>query len=177
MPLLTTTGVSPSLHTWREYDCFMLQMLENILFTATRMPCSYTGSLNFTLLVLQSSKSWVKSKLRNGKETPWPLTGWLVSQPQSWVMSLQLPTGWCGGCGAFQRKVDASNQAPGSQTSLVLQRWGRKEKVTKYYWNLAGFETITTPKHKVEKLVEAYQDQIMKRNMSNKKSIEDRKKF
>ena len=92
MPLLTTTGVSPSLHTWREYDCFMLQMLENILFPATRMPCSYTGSLNFTLLVLQSRKNWVKSKLRNGKETPWPLTGWLVSQPQSWVMSLQLPT-------------------------------------------------------------------------------------
>ena len=50
-------------------------------------------------------------------------------------------------------------------------------KVLKYYWNLAGFETIATPKHKVEKLVEAYLDQLKKRNISNKNSIEERKKF
>ena len=36
---------------------------------------------------------------------------------------------------------------------------------------------LATPKHKVEKLVEAYKDQIKKRNMSNTKSLEDRKKF
>ena len=50
-------------------------------------------------------------------------------------------------------------------------------KVLKYYWNLAGYETLATPKHKVEKLVEAYQDQLKKRNMTNKKSVEERKKF
>ena len=50
-------------------------------------------------------------------------------------------------------------------------------KVLKYYWNIAGFETVAYPPHKVAKLVEAYQDQLKKRNMSNKKTIEDRKKF
>ena len=59
MPLLTTTGVCPSLHTWREYDCLLLQLPENILFPATRRRRSDTGSLNFTL---PSSKSWVRSK-------------------------------------------------------------------------------------------------------------------
>ena len=138
MPLLTTKGVSPSLHTWREYDCFMLQMLENIQFPATRMPCSYTGSLNFTLLVLQSSKSWVKSKL---KEMARRLHDhWLIglSTVNFSIDSRFLnfvPTWWrCGGCVTFQWRIDASHKAPGPQYLFVLQRWGGKRKMACQAW-------------------------------------------
>ena len=63
-----------------------------------------------------------------------------------------------------------SNVTPGEITSKVSE-------VIKHYWSLAGFETVSSPKNKIDKLLKDYQYQHKKKNMSNKKSLEDKKKF
>ena len=63
-----------------------------------------------------------------------------------------------------------SNVTPGEITSKVTE-------VIKHYWSLAGYETLSSPKNKISKLIQDYQYQHKKRNMTNKKSLEDRKKF
>ena len=63
-----------------------------------------------------------------------------------------------------------STVTPGEITSKVTE-------VIKHYWSLAGYETLSSPKNKITKLLQDYQYQHKKRNMSNKKSLEDRKKF
>ena len=45
------------------------------------------------------------------------------------------------------------------------------------YWNLAGFETVVSPKNVIAKLVKAYQDQLKNKTKENKKSLDDREKF
>ena len=50
-------------------------------------------------------------------------------------------------------------------------------KIVKYYWNLAGFETVVSPKNVIAKLVKAYQDQLKNKTKENKKSLDDREKF
>ena len=64
-----------------------------------------------------------------------------------------------------------STVTPGEITSKVT------EVIKHYWWCLAGYETLSSPKNKITKLLQDYQYQHKKRNMSNKKSLEDRKKF
>ena len=92
-----------------------------------------------------------------------PFSGRLMPPTKLQVLKLHL---------FFRDEAGKKNQnvSKGEITAKVV-------KVLKYYWNIAGFETVAYPPHKVAKLVEAYQDQLKKRNMSNKKTIEDRKKF
>ena len=92
-----------------------------------------------------------------------PFSGRLMLPTKLQVLKLHL---------FFRDEAGKKNQnvSKGEITAKVV-------KVLKYYWNIAGFETVAYPPHKVAKLVEAYQDQLKKRNMSNKKTIEDRKKF
>ena len=63
-----------------------------------------------------------------------------------------------------------STVTPGEITSKVTE-------VIKHYWSLAGYETLSSPKNKISKLLQDYQYQHKKRNMSNKKSLEDKEKF
>ena len=92
-----------------------------------------------------------------------PFSGKLMLPTKLQVLKLHL---------FFRDEAGKKNQnvSKGEITSKVM-------KVLKYYWNLAGFETLADPRFKVTKLVECYQDQLKKRNMSNKKSLEERKKF
>ena len=64
-----------------------------------------------------------------------------------------------------------STVTPGEITSKVT------EVIKHYWWCLAGYETLSSPKNKITKLLQDYQFQHKKRNMSNKKSLEDKKKF
>ena len=72
----------------------------------------------------------------------------------------------------FRDKAGKKNQnvSKGEITAKVV-------KVIKYYWNIAGFETVVSPKNFIAKLVESYQVQLKKKNMMNKKTLEDRKTF
>ena len=63
-----------------------------------------------------------------------------------------------------------STVTPGEITSKVTE-------VIKHYWSLAGFETVSSPKNKIAKLLQTYQTHHKSRNLTNKKSQEDRKKF
>ena len=63
-----------------------------------------------------------------------------------------------------------STVTPGEITSKVTE-------VIKHYWSLAGFETVSSPKNKIAKLLQTYQTHLKSRNLTNKKSQEDRKKF
>ena len=63
-----------------------------------------------------------------------------------------------------------STVTPGEITSKVTE-------VIKHYWSLAGYETVSSPKNKIAKLLKDYQYQHKKKNMANKKSLEDRNKF
>ena len=93
-------------------------------------------------------------------------TGWLVSQPLSWITSL-LPSYKHGDdveVGPFSGRLMLPTKLQVLKLHLFLrdeagkknQNFRSAKSMPKYYWNLAGFE---------------------KRNMSNKKSLEDRKKF
>ena len=129
MPLLTTTGVGPSLHTWREYDCLTCYNCRKI-FPATS---SHTSHRGFSQIHTAATfyKIQVKVKSKPSIMARRLHDHWMIGISTS-VLNYEFTTflqtwGWCGG-GAFQWKIDASNQAPGSQTSLVLKRWGWKEK-------------------------------------------------
>ena len=63
-----------------------------------------------------------------------------------------------------------STVTPGLITSKVTE-------VIKHYWILAGYETLSSPKNKIAKLLQDYQYQHKHSKMSNKKSLEDRKNF
>ena len=54
---------------------------------------------------------------------------------------------------------------------------GKVEKVVKHYWKLAGFDTVSSTWTKISKLLDDYKDQQKKRNMTNKKSLEGRKRY
>ena len=51
------------------------------------------------------------------------------------------------------------------------------EVIIKHYWVLAGYETVSSPKNRIAKLLKDCQFQHKKKNMSNKKSLEVRSKF
>ena len=63
-----------------------------------------------------------------------------------------------------------SNVTPGEITSKVSE-------VIKHYWNLAGFETVSSSKNRITKLCDNYKDQLKKKNMTNPKTQRDRKTF
>ena len=54
---------------------------------------------------------------------------------------------------------------------------GKVGKFIKHYWVLAGYETVSSPKNRIAKLLKDCQFQHKKKNMSNKKSLEVRSKF
>ena len=60
-----------------------------------------------------------------------------------------------------------STVTPGEITSKVTE-------VIKHYWSLAGYETLPSPKNKISKLLQDYQYQHKKRNMSNKRKRRQR---
>ena len=62
------------------------------------------------------------------------------------------------------------NVTPGEITSKVSE-------VIKHYWNLAGFETVSSSKNRITKLCDNYKDQLKKKNMTNPKTQRDRKTF
>ena len=63
-----------------------------------------------------------------------------------------------------------STVTPGEITSKVTE-------VIQHYWSLAGFKTVSSPKNKITKLLQSYQSHHKNRNLTNKKSLEDRKQF
>ena len=63
-----------------------------------------------------------------------------------------------------------STVTPGEITSKVSE-------VIKHYWVLAGYETVSSPKNKIAKLLKDYQVQHKNRNHTHKKALEDRSKF
>ena len=92
-----------------------------------------------------------------------PFSGRLMLPTKLQVLKLHL---------FFRDEAGKKNQhvSKGEITAKVV-------KIVKYYWNLAGFETVVSPKNFIVKLVEAYQVQHKKKNMMNKKTLEDRKTF
>ena len=92
-----------------------------------------------------------------------PFSGRLMLPTKLQVLKLHL---------FFRDKAGKKNQnvSKGEITAKVV-------KVIKYYWNIAGFETVVSPKNFIAKLVESYQVQLKKKNMMNKKTLEDRKTF
>ena len=123
-------------------------------------------------------------------------TGWLVSQPQSWVTSLQLLTNmvmmwrwvlsvedWC-----FKQ-----NSRPPNFTSSKIDETGRKKSTVTLLLRCEVIkqtilETISAPKNKIAKLLQTYQSHNTsqshpkrsyeeKHAMPIKKSQEDIKKW
>ena len=63
-----------------------------------------------------------------------------------------------------------SNITPGMISAKVAE-------IVKFYWNLAGFETLATLKDPIKKLLELYQSLHKNKSRHNPKSLQDREAF
>ena len=189
MPLLTTTLLSLVIHTQHtEYDCSLL-LPDSYSISAHQGPYFIQKfAFSFTQLTSQSP-SKVKIMARSF-HSHW-LVGLSSSVLKEEFMSsyhhgdslvgaepfsgrLMLPTKLQTLKLHFYLKDEAgrknSTVTPGEITSKVTE-------VIQHYWSLAGFPTVSSPENKITKLLQSYQSHHKNRNLTNKKSLEDRKQF
>ena len=132
------------------------------------------------------SSEFNKVEERNGKKSLQPLAGWFFNISIEGGFCVLLSSWWFT---CFQwilpTKLQAlklhfflKDEAGRKNWTVTLQEiTGKVGKFIKHYWVFAGYETVSSPKNRIAKLLKDCQFQHKKKNMSNKKSLEVRSKF